>query len=553
MYSSEPLPHFVDDLLSYLHEVYPTTATFDGVHTHDDLLEDYSRSAIDTHLRELGSFSRRLSAINPDTLSPTERAERQVLEANIRSRLFELEELRTWERDPQYYAETLAISLAAQAIFAYAPTEQRARRVLSKLRQTPRLLQNARDNIKEPPGIFVKTAVETLRGVQSFIDRDLPRAFSEVDDLSLLGDLADAATEASQAVAAYADYLEREVAPKTKGSFRIGREPFETKLKLEEGITLSSDRLLAIGMRELAVTQEEFRRVASRLDAKSPQEAWRKIKEDHPAPGELVATARAQVDELATFITRHPIISMPECEPLVVAPTPQFYRWTFASLWTPGAFESRPLRSYYYLTDVDPAWTAERREEHLRDFNIPALWSISVHESYPGHFLHLQHVRRVASRMRKSILFAPTSFVEGWAHYAEQMMLEEGLGDRDPARRLGQLAEVLIRLARLIVGIRLHAEDLSVEQGVRFFKDEAFLEEGTARKEAERGTFNPSYVVYALGRLMMLKLREDVRANQGERYSLKGFHDALMSNGFGPFSLHRQLLLGEEAGKALIE
>ena len=444
-------------------------------------------------------------------------------------------------------------SAAAQALFAYAPAEQRARRVLSKLRQAPRLLQNARDNIKEPPGIFVKTAVETLRGVQSFIDRDLPRAFSEVDEQSLLGDLADAATEASQAVVAYIEYLEREVAPKTKGSFRIGRDPFETKLKLEEGIDLSMDRLLTIGLRELAATQEEFRRVASRHDVKSPQDAWRAIKQDHPAPGQLVETARTQVEELATFLTRNPLISMPDCEPLVVAPTPQFYRWTFASLWTPGAFESRPLRSYYYLTDVDPAWSAERQDEHLRDFNHPALWSISVHEAYPGHFLHLQHVRRVASRMRKSILFAPTSFVEGWAHYAEQMMLEEGLGDRDPARRLGQLAEVLIRLARLIVGIRLHAEDLSVEQGVRFFKDEAFLEEATARKEAERGTFNPSYVVYALGRLMMLKMREDVRAKQGDRFSLKAFHDAIMTNGFAPFSLHRQQLLGDGGGAALVD
>ena len=176
MYSSEPLPHFVDDYLAYLHEVHPTTATFDGVHTYDDLIEDYSRSAIDTHLRELGSFGRRLDAINPDTLSPSEKIERPMLESHIRGRLYDLEEIRTWERNPQIYGETLALSLAAQALFAYAPAEERARRVLSKLRQVPRVLLAARTNVKEPAGIFVKTALETLKGVQGFIDRDLPRA-----------------------------------------------------------------------------------------------------------------------------------------------------------------------------------------------------------------------------------------------------------------------------------------------------------------------------------------------------------------------------------------
>jgi uncharacterized protein (DUF885 family) len=153
----------------------------------------------------------------------------------------------------------------------------------------------------------------------------------------------------------------------------------------------------------------------------------------------------------------------------------------------------------------------------------------------------------VTSRLRKSIMFAPMSFVEGWAHYAEQMMLEQGFGARNTAQRLGQLAEALIRLVRLVVGIRLHAEDLSVEQGVRIFREEAFLEEGSARREAERGTFDPSYVVYSLGKLMVLKLRADAKAALGDRFSLKGFHDSLMQNGLAPVSLHRQLVLGEES------
>ena len=176
---------------------------------------------------------------------------------------------------------------------------------------------------------------------------------------------------------------------------------------------------------------------------------------------------------------------------MVVAPSPEFYRWAFASMWTPGPFETKASRAYYYLTDALPSWPADRQEEHLRDFNLPTLWNISIHEVYPGHYVHFQYLRTVASKVRKSTFFAPMSFVEGWAHYCEQMMVEAGFRKGDHGFKLGQLAEALVRLARVVVGIRLHCEDLSVEQGMRFFRDEAYLEESTARREAERGTFDP--------------------------------------------------------------
>jgi len=244
-------------------------------------------------------------------------------------------------------------------------------------------------------------------------------------------------------------------------------------------------------------------------------------------------------------------VTVPESAQVSVAPTPRFYRWTFASMWTPGPFETRPLRAYYYITDAEPSWPADRQEEHLRDFSYGALWAISMHEVYPGHFLHYQRLRQLSSTLRKSILFSSTAMVEGWAHYAEQMMVEAGFRRQDPHVKLGQLAESLIRLCRLIVGLRLHAEDMSVEQGVRFFRDEAYLEEASARREAERGTFDPSYVLYSLGKLMMLKLREDYKAKLGERYSLRGFHDAVLANGTIPLWLHRDLLLGEHNGAML--
>jgi uncharacterized protein (DUF885 family) len=551
MYPSEPFPHFVDDYLAYLHEIHPSQASLDGVHLHDDLLEDLSRPAVDAHIRALSGFGRRLHQIDPALLPPSEAVEHPIIAANIEGRMHELEVVRTWERNAQIYADTIGTSLAGQALFAYAPEPERARRIVSKLRQVPRLVQAARDNVRETPGIFVKVGLETWRGTLKFIEQDLPRAFTGLDDLHILGDLADTSTEASAAIGGYIQYLEEEIAPKAKASFRLGQERFERKLKLDEGITVSADRLLTIALRELSAVQEEFRSVAGRLNGGDPEAAWREAKEQHPEPGRLTAAAHEQVKELEGFLRKQTVVTMPDSEPVVVAPSPEFYRWAFASMWTPGPFESKPSRAYYYLTDVDRTWTPERQKEHMRDFNIPTLWNITIHEVYPGHFLHYQHLRQVESKVRKSTMFAPTSFVEGWAHYCEQMMVEAGFRRSDPTVRLGQLAEALVRLARVVVGIRLHCEDLSVEQGMRFFRDEAFLEEANARREAERGTFDPAYVVYSLGKLMMLKLRQDYKEQQGGKFSLRAFHDAVLAQGSAPFWAHRRLLLNNATDAVL--
>jgi uncharacterized protein (DUF885 family) len=551
MYPSEPFPHFVDDYLAYLHEALPSYAGLDGVHAHDDLLEDLSRQAIDAHVRTLSGFGRRLHQIDPSHLSRVEQVDHPIVAAGIEARMYELEVVRSWERNPQIYAEIIGSSLAGQALFAYAPEAERARRVVSKLRQVPRLVQAARDNIKECPGIFVKVGLESWRGTLRFIESDLPRAFSGLDDLHILGDLADTSTEAATAIKSYLDYLEDDLAPRAKASFRLGRERFEQKLKLEDGVAIGSDRLLAIALRELSAVQEEFRKVAGRLNGGDPIDAWRRAKEQHPAPGELISVAEAQVGELEEFLRTQDLVSLPDSEPVVVAPSPDFYRWAFASMWTPGPFESKPSRAYYYLTDVDRNWSPDRQKEHLRDFNIPTLWNISIHEVYPGHFLHFRHLRQVESKVRKSTLFAPASFVEGWAHYCEHMMVEAGFRRGDVTIRIGQLAEALVRLARFVVAIRLHCEDLSVEQGMRFFRDEAFLEETTARREAERGTFDPTYLVYSLGKLMMLKLRRDYKEQQGGKYTLRSFHDAVLSQGSAPFWALRRLLLGETVDASL--
>src|SRR5262249_36620629 len=307
---------------------------------------DVSRHAIDSEARALAGYLRRLDEINRDGLTSIEKLEHRMLTAHLQGRMFELEAVRTWERNPQFYSDLLASSLAGQTLFSRAPAAERARRVLSKLRQTPRLIQAARDNIKEPPGIFVKVGIETMRGALKFIEEELPRAFADVDDLHLLGDLADAQQEASHAVAAYVQYLESDVAPKARASFRLGRDRFEQKLRLEEGLDLPIERLLAIAERELHATQDAFRALAGKMNGGDPMAVWAKTKAAHPKPGELVAVGREQLDELVTFLERQSLITLPAGEPIAVAPTPDFYRWSFASIWTPGPCEVKPTRVY---------------------------------------------------------------------------------------------------------------------------------------------------------------------------------------------------------------
>ena len=357
MDSLETAPHFVDDYLGYLYE-----AAADGRHlrrracARRPCSRIFSRAAIDRQLRELGGFARRLAAIRADGLAADERLDRAMLDADIHARLLEIERTRNHERNPQLYADTLATTLASQVVFDYAPVAERGRRLVSKLRQTPTLLTAARENVKDPPGLFVKTAVETLRGLLTFLDVDLPRALADLDDLSLLGDLADASTEASQAIGAYVEWLEKEVGPKAKGSFRLGQRALRRQAASRGGRRPAArPRCWRSPSASSARREEEFARVAAALGREAPAEAWQRLKGEHPPAGQLVAEARAQVEALRAFLERESaLVSVPEHEPLRVAPTPPFYRWTFASLWCPGPFETRPVRAFYYLTDADP-------------------------------------------------------------------------------------------------------------------------------------------------------------------------------------------------------
>jgi uncharacterized protein (DUF885 family) len=544
-------PKLVEEYLADLHSRRPSLAASSGVHAHDGKLEDFSGSAIGDEVAAIKRFQSRLEKIPPLELSYSDLIDYQIIASNMKSRLLELEQVRSFERNPQVYNDVFSSGLMQIAMFDYAQPEERLRSVISKEKQAARLLDSARNNVRAIPEIFRKISIESFKGTLSFVQTDLPKAFAGVGDAKLQKEFARSTKSAADAIQKYIRHLER-MEKDPKATFAIGKAYYEAKLRYDEGIDMPVETLLKIALRELDRTQKEFKETAAKIDpGKNPMQVWAVIQAEYPKPGTLVAEAQKQLDSLLDFIDEKKIVTLPGDERPIVAPTPDFFRWSTASMWTPGPFESRPLQARYLITDVDPEWSERQKQEYLSSFNYQQLWTTSIHEAYPGHFIQGAALRQVRSPVRKTWAIAPGSFVEGWAHYVEQMMIEEGFGGGDLKLRLGQLADALLRLCRFVASIRLHIDAMTVDQATRFFMDNAFMQETPARIEAERGTFDPMYLVYSLGKLAIIKMREDYRRYKGDDFSLKEFHDLLLQNGNAPLWAQRQLLMPGEKGKLI--
>ncbi|HWP42167.1 MAG TPA: DUF885 domain-containing protein, partial [Blastocatellia bacterium] len=366
---------------------------------------------------------------------------------------------------------------------------------------------------------------------------------ASVRDAKLQSEFKKSIRSAASAVSKYVKHLEK-TAPEKSVSFAIGKENYEAKLRYDEGIDIPVDTLLKIARREIYLTKVEFERLAAQIDPKRGAPAvWAEVRANHPEEGSLVEEAQKQLDTLLRFLQEKELVTLPEGPRPIVAETPDFMRWTTASMWTPGPYEGGPVTARYFITDIDPEWTERQKEEYLTLFNYPQLWSTSIHEVYPGHFVQFALLKRVESRVRRTIALAPASLVEGWAHYAEQMMIEEGFGDGDPRIKMGQLADALLRLCRVVVGIRMHTDGMTVPQATRFFVENAYMEHTPAQIEAERATFDPTYLVYSIGKLAILKLREDYRRYRKDDFSLREFHDRLLAVGLAPLWVHRQMMM----------
>jgi uncharacterized protein (DUF885 family) len=542
-------PKLVADYLIDLHSRHPALAAASGIHAWDGQLEDYSFSAISAEIASLKKFQERLEKIPPLELISSDLFDHQIISSNIRSRLLELEQIKSYRRNPQVYSDAISTGLLQIAMFEYAPADSRLRHVVAKEKQVPRLIDSARANLEGVPAVFLKVGIESFKGTLSFVQDELPKAFASVKDSKLQAEFKKSTKNAANAIAKFVKHLETRK-PDPEATFALGKQLYEAKLKHDEGIEITTDTLLKIADRELLRTQEQFRKVAAEISPRRDALAvWAEVKAAHPKAGTLVEEAQKQLDSLARFVEEKRVVTVPEGPRPLVAPTPDFMRWATASMWTPGPQESASLAARYLITDVDPKWGDKEKKEYLESFNYPQLWTTSIHEVYPGHFVQGMFLKRVESMVRKTWALAPATFVEGWAHYTEQMMIEEGFGNGDPKLRLGQLADALLRLSRFVVGIRLHTEGMSVEQATRFFMENAYMGETPSRIEAERGTFDPGYLSYSLGKLAILKLREDYRRYRGDSFSLGEFHDRLLANGLAPIWMHRKMLMPGDKSK----
>ena len=544
-------PALVNDYLQDLHTRHPSSAASSGIHTWDALLEDYSALAIANEVAAIKTFQARLQKIPPLELVLSDTYDYQILSSNMSARLLELEQIKSYERNPQVYNDPISNGLMQLAMFEYAPADARLRNVISKEKLVARLLDSARSNIRKPPAVFLKVAIDGFKGTLSFVQVDLPKAFASVTDPKLQSEFKKSTKNAADAIVGYIKHLQQ-----TKGdsdaTFAIGKQNYEAKLKFDEGIDISVDRLLKIADRELARTQDDFKKTAAKIDSKrDPLSVWADVQRDHPHAGALVQEAQKQLDALVKFIEEKKIVTLATSAAPVVAPTPDFMRWSSASMWTPGPFERVSLPARYLITDVDPKWTDKQKEEYLGSINYPQLWTTSIHEVYPGHFVQGVFLKQVSSAVRRDAAIAPNSFVEGWAHYTEQMMIDEGFGGGDPKIRMGQLADALLRLCRFEVGIREHTLGMTVDQGTRFFMNNGYMGETPARLEAERGAFDPTYIVYTVGKLAILKLRDDYKRERKDQFTLQEFHDRLLSNGNAPLWVHRQMLIPGDKGKLI--
>jgi uncharacterized protein (DUF885 family) len=344
--------------------------------------------------------------------------------------------------------------------------------------------------------------------------------------------------------------------PRSKGDFRIGTENFINKLKYDEMVDIPLDRLYQIGMDNLRKNQQGFKDTAAKLDPhKTPQEILEQTSRDHTTPDKLLQTFRDTFESLQGFINKNNIVTIPSKVEPIVEETPAFERaLTFASMDTPGPYEKIAKEAYFNVTLPEPEWSAQEVEEHMEGFNRGTVISTAVHEAYPGHYVQFLWVPSAPSMTRK--LLGANSNAEGWAHYCEQMMLDEGYGvpaggSKDSPEflklRLGQLQDALLRNARFIVGMQMHTGKMSFEEGVAFFEKEGYQSHTNGMRETRRGTSDPTYLYYTLGKLQIMKLREDLKYKMGAKFSLKEFHDNFLREGFPPVKLIRKTMLGDDS------
>ena len=528
----------------------PVTATAVGVHTYDAQLDDMSAASIARQIAFAKGYQAKFEAIDPKSLDAETAIDRTLILNEISDLLLDAQTLQAWKHNPDEYT-----GLASGGVFAliskeFAPLQVRMKDAIARERQIPRLISQAKANITTVDAITKEISGEQAAGSVGFFAQTVPMAFASVKDAALQAQLKSANATAMQAMTAYAAWIKT---IKPSGTYAIGADAYRKKLLYEDALDMPVSEYLSYGQKALAQTRAQFLATAKRINPhETPQQVYASLAKVYPPPATLLQKAQSDLTKLRAFVISHHIVTMPADANIKVVATPPFERaFVTASEDSPGPLETVATQAYYNVTPPDLTWPPARTAGFMAQFNNYQFPIISAHEVYPGHFTNFAIARHLKLSLTRKML-SSSEFAEGWAHYGEQMMVDEGWGNGDPHVRLAQLEEALLRECRYIAGVQLHTAGWSLKQAENLFETQCFQTPAVALEESMRGTQDPMYGYYTLGKLMILKLREDYKKKMGSAYTLEGFHDALLAHGDPPLPLLRPIILGSaDDGKPL--
>ncbi len=539
----------VEEFITARFQFSPHFASQSGLHEFDGRVPDYSMESINSRLDQLRAFLDRLNALDGSKLDPLARYDLALTKYACESEIFSYAEMKSYENLPMLYS--MAIGVSQYVKRDYAPLKERVVALIQHLQAIPYVLQVAEANLRRDLARPVlNTAMGMFGGQIIYFNGELTEQVQEVGDHSLIDNFAIARTEAVRALHRFIEQLQAREA-NAGNEFAIGRERYQHLLKYNEMVEMPLDEVLALGEADLQRNKQRLHEVAQQIDpSRDVREIVAALGKEHATSANLIEETRQTLERIRQFLIDNHVVTVPSEVRALVDETPPFMRWAFAFMSSPGPFEQVADQAYYYITLPDATWPSEKQDEWLTKFDYYTLDDISIHETYPGHYVNFLHMKQAPSKAAK--LFRATTFVEGWAHYCEQMMVAElKYGGGNPKLQLAQLLEALVRDVRYVVAIRMHTMGMSVDEATQRFIDDAYMEEATGRAEAVRGTFDPGYFAYTLGKLQILKLREDYKAEQGDKYNLMDFHDRFLSFGSAPIALLRPLVLQHDDGKTL--
>lgn len=544
-HEASPWDDFVHNFTEATLAAHPNFAVVSGRHEYDGEFPDWSPEGIAAEIARLHAARAEAEAFDPETLTAHQGFQREYVIAVIDRILFWLETAEWPFRNPDFYFDWTLDSLDPNVYVAreYAPMEDRARSFTKYANGLPKVADQIIANLRTPlPRTYIEKGIATFGGLATFFEEDLPVAFSELKDPAVREAFDDARGRGAAAMERVATWLAAQK-PEATDDFAIGKELFQEMITQTEGVDVSVDTLKVIGEadleRNLAALEEAC---AEYAPGESVHACVDRVNADKPEGG-AVAGAQRQLVDLHAFVQKEDLVSIPGTEEALVEEAPPYNRSNSAYIDIPGPFE-KSLPSVYYIAPPDPAWTPEEQQAYVPGKAI--LLFTSVHEVWPGHFLQFLHANRSNDLFGR--VFVGYAFAEGWAHYTEEMMWEAGFGEGDPEIHIGQLLEALLRDVRYLSAIGLHTEGMTVEESERMFREEAFYDPGNARQQAARGTYDPAYLNYTMGKLMIRKLRADWTARRGDRLSWKAFHDRFLSFGGPPIPLVRKAMMVTDHG-----